>query len=202
MSPFSDRAAHRSRRGFTVTELAIASTIFSIVAYGIVRAASTGVQAERAVSQAIVDARALHESCRALSDELALTTSTNVEHIVDEDGFSTLTFQVPIETDLGIAWGAYDFLLGATDEERNREGWHVCYLPRAVAGGGRQLVRLVLDEALEPQFEEVVVDRIATNEAIGFTAEDTGALWVLTVRLPADSNGKVEEAVIHVASRN
>lgn len=191
-----------SRRGMTVTELAIASTIFSIVAYGIVRAASTGVQAERAVSQAVVDARALHESCRSLCDELCLTASTNVDHEIDEAGFSTLTFQVPVETDLGVAWGAYDFLLGEDEIERNREGWHICYLPRVVEGGGRQLVRLVLDEEMEPQLDEVVVDRIANDGTVGFTAEDTGALWVLTVRLPADENGVNEEAVIHVASRN
>lgn len=192
------------RRGATIIEISVASAIFSIVAYGIVRAASMGVQAEQAVSRSVVDAKELHGALRTIEEELSMSNREAVEHVVDEQGFSTLTFQVPVVTDLGITWGAYDYALGDDDESRNRADWHLCFVPRIVpdTGGERQLVRLVLDDALESQWEEVVVDRIATNGAIGFTAEDTGAVWVLTVRLPADDNGVMQEAVVHVASNN
>lgn len=196
-------ASHQ--RGMTIIELSIASLLFTVIAYGMVTAASMGIRAEQAVSRTVVDSRALHDACAALEEEIGYANLAAIEHVVDDQGFSTLTFQVPVVTDLGVTWGAYDKRLGKTEAERARAGWHVKYAHEIIpnSGGQRCLVRYIEDDADDLQLREVLVDRISTAPAApGFAAVDTGALWVLTLRLPPDDNDVNREAVLHVRTRN
>ncbi|QDU85304.1 hypothetical protein Pla163_24320 [Planctomycetes bacterium Pla163] len=189
----------------TIIEISIASLLFTVIAYGMVSAASMGIRAEQSMSRTVVETRALHDACAALEEEIGYANLAAVVHEVDEQGFSTLTFQVPVVTDLGVAWGAYDKRLGKTETERAQADWHLKYVPEVVpnTGGQRCLVRYIETEANELKLREVLIDRISTAAGQpGFVADDTGSLWVLTVRLPADENDVNQEAVIHVRTRN
>jgi prepilin-type N-terminal cleavage/methylation domain-containing protein len=201
----SERAPEPGRRGMTMIEISIASLLFTVIAYGMVSTASMGIRAEQSMSRTVVDTRALHDACAALEEEISYANLATVEHEIDEQGFSTLTFQVPVVTDLGVAWGAYDKRLGKTEVERAQADWHVKYVSEIVPGTGEQrcLVRYIENEADEMKLREILIDRISSTAAApGFVANDTGSLWVLTVRLPADDNDVRQEAVIHVRTRN
>lgn len=195
----------RGRSGVTLVEISMASLIFTVIAFGMVTAASMGVRTEQAVSKSVVDMRALHDTCAKLEEEIGYANLAGIQHEVDPAGFSTIEFQVPIDTDLGLDWGAYDKRLGTTELERSRAAWVTRFFAEIVPGtdGERRLVRQILDDEDTEQLRDVLVERVDTEGPLpGFTAEDTGTLWVLTVRLPADENDVRQEAVIHVRSRN
>lgn len=191
-----------SRSGLTVIEIAVASTVFAIVAYAMMAGASMGVRSERAVAQMVVESRALHDTCGRLEEELSSAAYAGVVHAVDEDGWSSIEFQMPFATDAGLVWGVVDRALGATSKERERVGYRLRYEAVALADGSRQLVRRILDDEGESAHTEIVVPALAVTGAPGFTVTDTGAVWVLTIRYAQGTKAQAQEVVLHVTSRN
>jgi len=191
-----------SRRGMTVIEIAMASTLFAVVAYAMMAGASMGVRSERAVAQMVVESRALHETCARLEEELSNAAAAGIAHAVDENGWSSLELQMPFMTDAGLVWGVVDRALGASDVERARVDYRLRYEAVALAGGSRQLVRRILDEEGDIVHNEIVVTELAVSGAPGFTVSDTGAVWVVTIRYAQGSKAQAQEVVLHVTSRN
>lgn len=190
------------RRGLTLVEIAIASTIFAIVAYAMMLGASMGMRSEQAVASMVVESRTLHETCARLEEELSNAAFDRIEHEVDEQGYSALTFQVPVETETGLDWGVVDRALGASDEERSRVGYSLRYEAVALASGGRELVRRILDDEGDVVHTDIVVAALAATGPAGFRVEDTGAVWVVTIRHARGQRANAEEVVLHVTSRN
>jgi type II secretory pathway component PulJ len=190
------------RRGLTIVEIAIASTIFAVVAYAMMLGASMGMRSEQAVASMVVESRTLHEACEHLEEELSNAAFDRIEHEVDEQGYSSLTFQVPVETETGLDWGVVDRALGASDAERSRVGYSLRYEAVALSDGSRELVRRILDEDGDIVHQDVVVAALATAGPAGFTVEDTGAVWVVTIRHARGQRANAEEVVLHVTSRN
>lgn len=191
-----------AQRGMTVLEITIASTVFAIVAYTMMAGASMGVRSERAVAQMVVESRTLHDACARLEEELSNAASLEVLHSVDEDGWSSLQFQMPFTDETGLVWGVVDRSLGVSAEERSRVGYSLRYEAVALADGTRQLVRRILDDEDDIVHSEVVVPTLATTGAPGFTVTDTGAVWVVTIRYAQGTRAQAQEVVLHVTSRN
>ncbi len=191
-----------AQRGMTVLEITIASTVFAIVAYTMMAGASMGVRSERAVAEMVVESRALHDTCARLEEELSNAKSLEVVHAVDEDGWSSLEFQMPFTDETGLVWGVVDRALGVSAEERARVGYSLRYEAAALADGTRQLVRRILDDEGDIMHTEIVVPTLATSGAAGFTVTDTGAVWVVTIRYAQGTKAQAQEVVLHVTSRN
>jgi hypothetical protein len=192
----------RSQSGLTVIEIAIASTIFAIVAYAMMAGASMGVRSERAVAQMVVESRALHDTCTRLEEELSNAAAEGIVHAVDEKGWSSLEFQMPFMSEAGLVWGVVDRALGSTEEERAREDFRLRYEAIELVDGSRQLVRRILDDEGDIVHNEIVVPELAVSGAPGFTVTDTGAVWILTIRYAQGSKAQAQEVVLHVTSRN
>ncbi|MEZ5980204.1 MAG: hypothetical protein R3F34_18600 [Planctomycetota bacterium] len=194
--------AAASARGTTLVEIVAATAIFAVIGYGMMRAASTGMQSERAVSELVVENRSLYEACEKLEEELSNACYADVVHEVDEQGWSSLEFQVLVETDDGLEWGARDRALGSTAAKQSRADWKIRYEAVAIGGGGHALVRRIYDEDEKLQFQEELVPELAENGGPAFTVEDTGAVWVVTIRYAEGRRAQAQEAVLHVTSKN
>jgi hypothetical protein len=164
--------------------------------------ASMGVRSERAVAQMVVESRALHDTCTRLEEELSNAASAGIDHEVDEEGWSSLEFQMPFMNESGLVWGVVDPALGSTEEERAREDFRLRYEAVELVDGSRQLVRRILDDEGDIVHNEIVVSELAVSGAPGFTVTDTGAVWVLTIRYAQGSKAQAQEVVLHVTSRN
>lgn len=199
--------AHRS--GFTLVEVLVALTLFSVLGYAVLLALGVGRSSSGAVEDLADESHSVRVASSALQDDLR---ATNVAHVAIDtlaDGNHAVRLQVALDAGGTVAWGVHERALGATAAAQDRAGWFVRYtVVDAAAGGGateKQLVRQVVDDTGAVRAARTLVRglRPGASAPRGFGLVRQGGVWEVTlstVSLHAGQPGM--RVVFHAQSRN
>lgn len=199
----------RSQGAFTLVELSIALTLFTVLGYGLSLAMQSGGNASSTVSQMTAENGGIRELRGKLAGELEVAQEADITIAPLADGNHQLSFMVPIDDSGTQDWGVYDTSLGLDAASQNRVDWRFQYTVevRPLGGGGvdRTLVRQIIDDTGAVQREEVMVSglRSGTDVPPGFSVTQAGDLWEVTVSTKrTDGNQGGRRVVFHVHTRN
>lgn len=208
-SRYTRSSLRRSRSAFTLVELSIALTLFTVLGYGLSLAMQSGGSASSTVSRMTAENGDLRELRNRLAGELEFARDGDIAVTVLADGNHQLNFMVPIDDGAGPDWGVYDTSLGLDTASQNRVDWRFQYTVqvRPLGGGAldRTLVRQIIDDTGVVQREEVLVGglRSGTDNPPGFSITQAGDLWEVTVSTKrTDGNQGGRRVVFHVHTRN
>ncbi len=202
------RATSAKRAGFSLVEMTIAVSIFSVIGYGLFVAVDAGNDSQRAVATATARAKELRTMNSMLANELKLAADGNITVAVLPDSNDQVTFMHPITNAGTLSWGVFDPTLGATEAEQNRENWKLRYTVETVVQGGvpnRRLVRQMLDDLDAIQSSDVLLEGLADGleEPRGFSVTKVGDMWEVQVTLTgATAGGHGGGVHFHVRTRN
>lgn len=196
--------ARPARHGFTLVELAVALTIFTVLGYSLISALRLSDNSRTAVADMVEQNEQLRAGAGDLSDALRLSTESRVTitNLADEN--HELTLQLPVVVGGALGWGvpaSYLSTAGATDQEN----WSLRYTVIVDAGGTgsgeRSLVRQVLDDGGALVDSLVLVKGVLPGDGgmPGFEVEKTGDVWEVTLSL---DKGTGKSEVFHVFPRN
>lgn len=203
------RCRRTAASGYTLLEMMVALTIFSVVGYALTVAIDVASHSQKTVMRVTAEDRGLREATAFLIDELRTSSDATITIAVLADGNHRIRFQMPIDVAGAAVWGVHDRKLSPVLAQQTRQGWFVQYTVRALpAVNGvinRQLVRQILDAAFTVKRETVILDglRRGTDVPPGFKMVKVGDLWELTLSTVGEINGKVGmRTVFHVQTRN
>lgn len=199
----TSNSARRKAAGFTLIELMVAVSIFSVLGYALTSALSISIGSQKTVDTASQVNRTLREMTGQLTNEFRLTRDDSIAVAILPDANHQVTFQLPILVAGAAAWGIPGSYL-ETAKAADAENWSLRYTVDVVVEDGevnRRLVRQVLDAALTVQSQEVVADGLRAGDDIwpGFRVMQTGDVWDISLSMTGNTGGQVE---LHVATRN
>lgn len=201
-------AGSRGRRGFSLLEIMVATTIFSVVGYALSAAMNMAKNSHAVVVRAVSDNGSLRDGLTAVSDDMQTAGEESIEVVQLEGGNSSVDFMHPIDVAGELSWGVYDRKFGETEEEHNHDGWRVRYTVDSQAGPQgvtRTLLRQVLNEEQVLQSEETLLSglRSGTSNPPGFRVAKAGYMWEITITMTGyTEDGRGRGALIHVRTRN
>lgn len=203
------RRTGKRSAGFTLLESSVALSIFAVVGYGLAVAVDVSKDSQETVLRGVDENRTLRTAVKSLVDEMRVSADAQVSVTALQDGNSRVRFMVPIVVAGAPAWGVYDRRIGSDFVSQNQAGWFVQYTVRNAVGvdGGvdRELVRQVLDGALEVRREDVIADGLRSGNDVppGFRVAMNGDLWEITLSTVGDRAGQAGMTqVFHVHTRN
>ncbi len=194
-----------SRKGFTLIEVIMAVGIFSVVGLSLTQGVQIAENTHSSVSSQSSSNRDLRDGISLLRDEFKTCQTSSIAINEEFNGNDQLTFQVPVETNPGIGWGAFDRHLGSTPAEWNRVGWRICYVVQNNAEGTPCLLRQVLDGGGALQRETQIISNVPVNgqqDAPGFTVNETGDVWEVTLKTLAGDGHSTRTETFQVQTRN
>jgi len=196
------------RKGFSLVEVTVAMSIFSVIGYGLFAAVETSNGSQRAVSSAVAKNETMRSMKSIMADELKLAADDNITVVTLSDNNHQVTFMHPIQLAGSLGWGVFDPSLGPTEAEQNLPNWQVRYTVDSVVQSGnvnRRLVRQVLDDSGAIQNTDVLIEGLKGGGAIppGFSVTRAGDMWEVQVTLIGTTNGGHGGGVsFHVKTRN
>ena len=196
-------AARSAAAGYTLLEIMIALSIFSVLGYALMSALAISSGTQKAVNGASEDNRLLRAVTAQLTNEFRLTRDDLIAITVLADQNHEVTFQLPILVLGAAAWGVPGTDLPGT-QTPDAANWSLRYTVAAVVENGQQnrrLIRQVLDETQTIRSQEVVADwlRAGNDTWPGFNVVQTGDVWDITLSMTDTTGGRAE---LHVATRN
>jgi hypothetical protein len=176
----------RARRGYTLLEVTVAASIFTVVAYVLVAAVRLAGSSSDSVFERAEANHALRESTTRMSEELRGISETHLTITELQNGSCQVSFQMPIEVGGAAAWGVQDNAIGRTVEAQTKPDWSVRYTVEDVPLGAhdvdRRLLRQLLDEAGVVRFESEVLTGLSRAPGTpAFTVSKTGLMWQVTL---------------------
>ncbi len=194
-----------SRKGFTLIEVIVAVGIFSVVGLSLTQGMQIAENTHNSVSSQSSSNRDLRDGVSLLRDEFKTCQTSSIAINQEFNGNDQLVFQVPVETNPGIGWGAFDRHLGSTPAEWNRVGWKICYVVQNNAQDTPCLLRQVLDGGGALQRETQIISDVLVNghqDAPGFTVTETGDVWEVTIKTLAGDGHSTRTETFQVQTRN
>jgi len=195
--------------GFTLLEVLVSLTLFSVLGYGVLLALGVGRQSQDTVEELVDEAQAIRGASNAILDDLRATNAAHLSIDVLPDGNHSVRMQASIEVGGAITWGVHERELGPTPAEQDQAGWFVRYLvvDTSIAGGAveKQLVRQVLDAGGELRLTRTLARglRAGGGDAPGFRLVQQGAVWEVTLSTAGVHAGQPRTRMIfHAQSRN
>lgn len=206
----SPRFGTRSRTaGFTLVEVLVALTLFSVLGYSVALAVGVGEQSRTAVADVVDQDQELRAATSALLTDLRATNADHVAIALGADANDSVRLTVPIEVGGAILWGVHERTLGPDAATQDRVDWSVRYRVVDVATGpasvDKELVRELLDAAGVVQRSNVLVHdlRDGAGNPAGFKVVQLGAVWEVTLSTTGARAGQPGlRTVFHAQSRN
>lgn len=196
------------RRGFTLLEMVVALSIFSVIGFTLMSAVRMAHQSHLAVVAATVENIDRREASARLIEELASANSATIEVVSLAGVNDSVSFELPITVAGDSTWGVREESLSQVPAEQSVAGWRVRYAVVAIPVNGvaqNSLVRQVLDELDVVRMQEQVVDGVrggALNPK-GFGVVVAGEMWELTLTTEGNAEGSEgRSTVFHVKTRN
>ena len=203
------RSLRTRRAGFTLVEVLVALTLFSVLGYSVALAVGVGEQSGGAVADIVDQDQELRAATTALLDDLRATNADHVAIAPGADANDGVRLSVPIEAGGAIVWGVHERTLGPDAATQDRPGWIVRYRVVDVATGpasvDKKLVRELLDAAGAVQRSNVLVHGLRSGAAApaGFKVVQLGAVWEVTLSTTGARAGQPGmRTVFHAQSRN
>ncbi len=197
----------RARRGFSLVEISLSLTVFTIIGFALSDTVRIGSNAQRAVLTTTADNRELRSASASVGAELKGTSSARLTVMDLESGNDAVTFQLPIEVAGNATWGVEEPALGATEDEQLRENWSLRYTVEDSGQGYgdvvRNLMRQVIDEQGLVQHESVLISGLSREYSTpGFEVISAGDMWEVRIRLAAEGSEGDRTTVFHFRARN
>jgi prepilin-type N-terminal cleavage/methylation domain-containing protein len=203
------RNSSARRAGFTLIEVLVALTLFSVLGYSVALAVGVGEQSRGAVADVVDQAQELRAASTALMADLRATSADRIAIANGADGNHSVRLSVPIEVGGAIVWGVHERTLGSTAAAQDRPDWLVRYRVLDVATGGgaidKQLVRELLDTGGVVRRTTVLVHQLRPGVAApaGFQVVQVGAVWEVTLSTTGAREGQPGlRTVFHAQNRN
>jgi hypothetical protein len=192
MKPFHPRVAAGAegsrRRGLSLVEVVLASTIFTGIAYVLSLSMRANDQSYDTILQTSDSNAAMREMTTVLSDELKAASRPTIQ-VQDFGGFSRLEFSYAIASaGPDPMWGVFERELSLQEDECSREGWTVRYFADPAAGPTRPLVRSILDDKRKVHHTRILAENVET-----FSVTPSGDVWVVRVTTRTDEGRHEEE---------
>lgn len=188
-------APHRRRRGLSLVEVVLASTLFTGIGYVLALSMRASDQSYATVTSGVAANTEIRAFTTCMADELKGARAATVD--VAQDGVhSRIEFQTAIRSDdAEPAWGAYERDLDVAEANCSQPGWNVRY--RVVGGqeGGDSLVRQIVDTS-----GEVRHTRTLAEDVTEFTVSAVGDVWV--VRLTTQGKEGIRHEEFDVRTRD
>jgi len=202
-------ANRQRRRGFTLLEVVIATTIFTVIGYTLLQSVALG-ESSQATIQGIASSnkwtREVHD---VMSNELKVSDDDHILVTQLADGNTQLSCMHRIEVAGVPAWGVFDASLGDTVEDQNREDWQIRFtveeVPAIGGGAERALVRQLIDADGTIQTTKVLARGLRDGAADppGFAAAKVGEMWVIQITEEGRTNDQAGKRTnFHVKTRN
>jgi len=198
-----------ARAGMSLIEMMVSASLLGLVGLIVAWAFEAGVDSQRTVRRIAAGNEVLRVAAGQLRDELRVSEESMLTVNTLGDGNHEVTLAQPIFVGGNLGWGVYDPLAGATEAERNLDGWRIRYTvdtqPVVPAGVTRRLVRQVLDDLGTVQDQDVLVDglRAGGDDPPGFTVVRTGDVWEVSLTTEEyDDSQRGRGVRFHVRIRN
>ncbi len=202
MKPFR---CNGRRMGFTLIEVVLTIGIFSVIGVGLTQGVHLADSTHQSVTTQSGNNRKIRDGVRLLREEFRTGQDSSIAINQEFNGNDQLVFQVPVDSNPGTAWGAYDRGLGSTPAEWNRVGWRICYVVQNNVQGTPCLVRQVLDGGGALQRETQIVSNVLVDghpDAPGFTVQATGDVWEVTLKTLTGDGHSTRTETFQVQTRN
>ena len=205
-------SAPRSRgtqsSGFTLLEMIVALTLFSVIGYTLMSAVRMAHQSHSAVVASTIENGNRRKASTRLMDEFTSANSTSIQVVSGAGVNDSVTFQLPITVAGVKEWGIVEESLSSVPAEQSVAGWSIRYIVLDLPwnGGVRtSLVRQVVDDLDVVQVQDSVVDGLRSGalNPKGFSVEQVGVMWEVTLTTAGNANGSEgRSTVFHVKTRN
>lgn len=184
----SRRAAGHGRRGLSLTEVILASSMFTGVGYVL----SLGMRASDQSFDTVVHSSEANKDLRELTatfvDELKGARRASIQ-VTQAGGFSQLEFRTAIASSgAGPAWGAYERGLDVDEAECSKDGWSIRYGVDAAPQGNQSLVRSILDTTGTVQHSKTLAENVTQ-----FSVTESGDVWVVALTTQGKEGIRNEE---------
>jgi len=202
------RSTGKRSSGFTLLEMVVALTLFSVIGYTLMSAVRMAHQSHRAVVASTIENGNRRKACTRLIEELASANSASIQVVTGAGVNDSITFQMPITVAGVKEWGAKEESLSSIPEEQSVAGWSIRYVVFDLPwnGGVRSsLVRQVLDDLDVVRVQDSVVDGLRSGvlNPKGFSVEQVGVMWEVTLTTMGNAdNSEGRSTVFHVKTRN
>ena len=188
----------RSRAGFTLLEVVVATASFATIGYVLLFAVKASTDSQSAIYGSTEQHRMLRRASRSLLDELAMASDDTIT-VAQSQGTNsptTLTFRQRIENGGTAGFGVVH--LGVPQED-----WSLVYAVEAPSTDGdeRRLVRRIVDDAGVTQKSDLVARGLVAG-AEGFRVTQAGDLWEITLTTEGRGNNQGIGETFHVRARN
>ena len=194
--------------GFTLLEMTVALSLFSVLGYTLMSAVWMAHQSHQAVMTSTVENVNRRKTSARLIDEFASANSNTLTVDSAVGTNDSVTFQLPVTVAGAAVWGIKEQSLSSVPANQSVAGWSIRYTVVQLPWNGaqrRSLVRQVIDGVGVVQVQDAVVDGLRSGalNPKGFSVEQAGDLWELTITTEGNAEGSGgRSTVFHVKTRN
>ena len=198
----------RRSSGFTLLEMVVAMTLFSVIGYTLMSAVRMAHQSHRAVVASTIENGNRRKASTRLIEELASANSASIQVVTGAGVNDSIAFQLPITVAGVKEWGIKEESLSSIPADQSVADWSIRYIVLDLPWNGElrsSLVRQVLDDLDVVQVQDSIVDGLRSGalNPKGFSVQRVGVMWEVTLTTAGNANGSEgRSTVFHVKTRN